>query len=249
MLEIFDNNKPAEVFNFLENTLVYDDAVKIFDAYKDDLREKENGFWLKDKSATVQERELAIALGFVIRCNDIFITNDIKRNNDWLFVIQNRPNEYIRRYVYQCTADPSLRRSGMATLMPQIYTANIRNHHNVFGRPALCQDNCPVTVRRYIKESEISYYQNLGFEVHEAVEVVGGYKYYFFDTGHFGIHIHNPAQYWNSSLGCVILANDNDYKNEFKPLLNEAKTVQSTKIPIAVFQKDRFQEIYSSLIS
>jgi hypothetical protein len=37
--------------------------------------------------------------------------------------------------------------------------------------------------------------------------------------------VHDTGGFWNSSLGCIILASSKLYQNEFKPLLLRAKDV------------------------
>jgi len=148
----------------------------------------------------------------VIRCNDIYITNDLKRNNDWLILIYNN-----LRYIYECTADPKYRKNKIANICEQVYFGNIRNHRGIYNRLAICQDNSDVYVRRYT-----------------------GNKWYE-EHGKFGINIHNPAGFFNSSLGCVILANESRYINSFRPLLREVKK-KTNHIPVAVFNLKEFEK-------
>lgn len=140
----------------------------------------------------------------VIRCNDIYVTNDMERNNDWMIL-------FFRglKYIFEVTADPKYRKNKIANICEQVYYGNIRNHRGIYNRDAICQDNCKVWVRRYKNDK---WYEELG---------------------HFGINIHNSAGFFNSSLGCVILADEKRYTQVFRPLLREAKTI-SNKIPVAV---------------
>jgi len=140
----------------------------------------------------------------VIRCNDIYVTNDMERNNDWLILFFEG-----KEYIFQCTADPKYRRNKIANICEQVYFGNIRSHNFVFGRDAICQDNCKVFVRRYIN------------------------KEWYEESGYFHINIHNANGFFNSSLGCVILADEKRFISTFRPLLREAKKV-SNKIPVAV---------------
>ena len=140
----------------------------------------------------------------VIRCNDIYITNDMKRNNDWMILFFEG-----KKYIFQCTADPKYRKNKIANICEQVYYGNIRNHRGIYNRLAICQDNCKVFVRRYINNK------------------------WFEEQGHFGINIHNSNGLFNSSLGCVILADESRYINSFRPLLREVKK-KTNHIPVAV---------------
>lgn len=156
---------------------------------------------------------------FIIRCNPIYVTNDIKRNNDWMFIIQNpgKLNSSHKKYTFQVTIDPKIRKYGIANSLPQQYLGNIRNHRWIPGRPAICQDNHKVWVRRYNK--------------------TGFYE----EAGYFGINIHNNAGLFNSSLGCTILANENSYTQTFKPLLNSLKKLNFTnEVPVTIMQDETF---------
>jgi len=150
----------------------------------------------------------------VIRCNEVYITNDLKRNNDFLIICENKIDT-VTTYVFNCTADPKYRRSKIANFMPQVYFANIRNHRQIPGRICLAQDLCKVWVKRFqgVKNWE--------------------------DHGNFGINIHNSAGFFNSSLGCVILASEDDFIKEFRPLLKRCK--YKSKIPAAVMQLEHFE--------
>jgi hypothetical protein len=159
---------------------------------------------------------------FIIRCNPIYVTNDINRNNDWMFIIQNpgRLNPSHKKYIFQVTVDPKIKKNGIANSLPQQYLGNIRNHRWIPGRPAICQDNHKVWVRRYNK---------MGF---------------YEEAGYFGINIHNNAGLFNSSLGCTILASENSYSQTFKPLLNSLKKLGIiNKIPVTIMQDETFIDL------
>lgn len=164
---------------------------------------------------------------FVIRMNSIYVTNDMKRNNDWMFIYQNEipGKQKSYNYVFQVTADPKTRKYRIANILPQIYGGNIRNHRWIFGRLAICQDNYKVWVRRFDKNE----------------------KDFVDEKGFFGINIHDNAGMFNSSLGCVILANQSSYSNMFFPLLKEIKSIQKI-IPVCVFQDNIFLNLYNNLI-
>ena len=130
-----------------------------------------------------------------------------------MIVLENRPGDNFRRYVFNCTADPKYKKTRIANICEQIYFGNIRNHRQVAGRDAICQDLCEVYVRRYEGGS------------------------WFEEKGFFGINIHNPAGAYNSSLGCVIISTDDDYLSEFRPLL---RRVNKKNIPVAIIRDNKF---------
>ena len=192
--------------------LRYNQYKFLFEKYVAELKHTE---YLRNESIAWSDAEGTINV-FVIRCNDMYITNDIQRNNDWLVVIENRPEDSFRRYIFKCTADPKYRRNKIANLVEQIYYGNVRNHRWIPGRDAICQDNNEIYVRRY-----------------ENGE-------WFEEKGHFGINIHNSAGFFNTSLGCVVLASEDSYLNEFRPLL---RRVQKINIPVAVLRDTKFEEL------
>ena len=202
--------EPREIFSksYFED-LKYSEYKNIFKKYLSDLKGTK---WLRDKDIKWIDNEGTINV-IVIRCNDYYITNDMKRNNDWMIVIENRPDDNFRRYVFNCTADPKSKKRHRANLCEQIYFGNIRNHRNIAGRDAICQDFCEVYVRRYEGGS------------------------WFEEKGHFGINIHNPGNNYNSSLGCVIISTDDDYFSEFRPLL---RRVERRNNPVAIIRDNKF---------
>lgn len=153
---------------------------------------------------------------FIIRMNNIGIMNDQKRNNDFLIMIHNA-TDGIYKYVFEVTADPKTKKTGIASIIPQVYIGNIRNHKWIFGRTAVCQDNHPVWVWRWGLNKE--------------------------EKGFFGINIHDNGGFFNSSLGCTIFADNKAYKENFKKILDEVKNTEfKNNIPVAVFQEKDFIE-------
>lgn len=153
---------------------------------------------------------------FIIRMNKLGVMNDQKRNNDYMVMVYNA-YDGIEKYVFDVTADPKTKRGGIASILPQVYKGNIRNHRWIFGRTAVCQDNHPVWVWRY------------GTNVTEK--------------GFFGINIHDNGGAWNSSLGCTILADSDSYKENFKRVLDIVKKGEfANNIPVAVFEEKDFEK-------
>ena len=141
-----------------------------------------------------------------IRNNDENSFNDSIRNNDKLVIIENRPNDSYRLYEYTVTSDPSVKKPAIAHLCEGAYDSYaVRPHRWIAGRTALCQDAGEVRVFRTNSQGKLMYYE----------------------WGYFGINVHDTGGLWNSSLGCIILADLNLYKNEFKPLLLRAKQVHT----------------------
>ena len=137
-----------------------------------------------------------------IRNNDENSFNDQMRNNDKLVIIENRPNDSYRLYEYEVTSDPSTKKPGIAHLCEGAYNSYVvRPHRWIAGRTALCQDAGEVRVFRTNSAGKLMYYE----------------------WGWFGINVHDTGGFWNSSLGCVILADSNQYQQEYKPLLLRAK--------------------------
>jgi|SRR5574343_72548 hypothetical protein len=155
----------------------------------------------------------------IIRCNKPYTGNDTLRNNDYLIIVKNNGDSY-EQFVYNCTADPKTMRLGIATLLEQCYVGNIRNHHYTPNRPAICQDFCRVWVGRYDGKN--------------------GYEQF----GYFTMHIHNPAGFFNSSLGCTILSTDDSYISTFRPLLKKLIAEGYTRnIPVFVMQEETFNNL------
>ena len=156
----------------------------------------------------------------VIRCNDIYVTNEMKRNNDWMILFHKG-----LKYIFQCTADPKQRKNRIANLCEQVYFGNIRPHKWIRWRTCIAQDKCKLWVHRFTNRTD-----------------------FYNDFGHFGINIHNPAKYFNSSLGCVILAYEKRYTDVFKPLLLSVEN--KNNIPVAVMNiswLERKAEAYNGI--
>lgn len=162
---------------------------------------------------------------FTIRNNDVYMTNDMIYDNDYVIVTQNgsiEKNSSIT--ILRATADPKMRRQNIANLVQQQWYGNIRPHHWMAGRLAVCQDNDKVWVRRYQTITQ-----------------------YIEEYGNFTINIHNKNGLSNSSLGCTILASDESYKKLFLPTLKEVQSIQK-KIPCSLLQIEMFNELYKEII-
>jgi len=156
----------------------------------------------------------------VVRNNELYVTNDMKRNNDFLVVIENKLETYTK-YVFECTADPKMRKDNIANLLSQSYVGNIRNHKWIFGRICIAQDNSNIWVGRFTRG-------------------IKDYKEY---RGKFGINIHDNGGFFNSSLGCVVLAKQTDFYEEFSPLLKRVKAIAEFRdfIPVIVIGYKLFE--------
>lgn len=188
--------------------IVYTEYESLFEKYR---KEQNSPISLQTANGSIN--------AFVIRCNNMYITNDMERNNDFLVVLRYNPDN-VDKYAFKVTADPCTRRYNIANLCEQIYAGNIRNHRWIAGRIAICQDLYPVKVRRYQNSSR-----------------------YYEETGFFGINIHDNGGFWNSSLGCVILESEDEYKESYKPLLKSA--ANKNYVPVAVIRDKEFKHLLS----
>ena len=193
--------------------ITYTQYEKIFDKYS-----KSSGLINPHKVA--MRKGLNEVDAFVIRCNEMYVTNDIIRNNDYLVLLQYLMDS-ISKYVFKVTADPSIRRYNIANLCEQIYYGNIRNHRWIAGRICIAQDKCPVRVRRYSDS-----------------------RHYIEEVGYFGINIHDNGGLWNSSLGCVILESKDSYNNFLKPLLKSA--ANKNYVPVTVIRDKDFLNLMNA---
>ena len=168
----------------------------------------------------------------LIRCNPIYVTNDMQPYDDWMVVANQDKIE-----VFEMTVDPKTRRKGIANLMPQVYYGNIRPHNWVDWRLAVCQDFCKLWVRRFdTKQSTL--YQKYCDENN---------LWYYDDFGLHHINIHGAWWKWsmkympewiNTSLGCAIHKNEKVYRNVFVPILKSVSKDKINYIPVFVIQLD-----------
>jgi hypothetical protein len=156
-------------------------------------------------------------MAFVIRCNDGISFNDELPNNDLLVIVEYVSEDNTNIYTFNVTADPKSKKANIAHLLEQVYVGNVRPHRWIAGRLAICSDN-GCWFRR--------------------TDTVGRDGDFTFDK--IGINIHDTGGFWNSSLGCVILESDDEYKNVFKPLLR--RVINKNSIPVAVINQRYFKE-------
>jgi len=170
-----------------------------------------------DKIKEILFKKNAIMV-FVIRCNERISFNDIERNNDLLVIAEYISEDNFNVYTFNVTADPKSQNPNIAHLIEQIYTGNIRPHRWIAGRQAICSDK-GCWYRRTDKKGSA----------------------YDPKFGQIGINIHDTGGYFNSSLGCVILESDSEYKNVFKPLLKRCSNPNN--IPCLIVNEDYFKDI------
>jgi len=156
-------------------------------------------------------------LVFVIRCNERISFNDKERNNDLLVIAEYISEDNFNVYTFNVTADPKSQKPNIAHLIEQVYTGNIRPHRWIAGRLAICSDKGCWYKRTDSKGNP-----------------------YDAKFGQIGLNIHDTGGYFNSSLGCVILESDSEYKNVFKPLLKRCSNASA--IPVMVVNGDYFKE-------
>ena len=160
-----------------------------------------------------------------IQCNEVGIANDVLRNNDWMItVVDGKIVE-----IYKITTDPKTKRSGMAFIVPQITRRHVGYHRWNLNRIALRQDqgsdfDYTTWVRRF-------YYKNGKWTWTEQ-------------KGFYTIHTHDTGGFWNSSLGCAVIANDSTYRNYFKPALKDLKARKLDRnIPLYIINYKEFIEL------
>lgn len=170
-----------------------------------------------------------------IRFNDLFVTNNILRNNDWMVTVEGNT----KVEAYRVTVDPKIRRNRIFNVRSQITLRHIGYHHWNRNRICLRQDysreyDYRTWGRRYIKRNGIwTWYDVLG---------------------NCTIHTHDNGGFWNSSLGCTIIANMSTYKKYFKPALIRVKEGgQGHYIPMAIIPYEKangvigFDEIFKKV--
>lgn len=163
---------------------------------------------------------------FVIRRNKSNSFNDedvdgdgkIDWNNDLLVIYEHVSEDNANIYTFDVTADPKSNKANIAHLCEQIYRGNIGLHRGILGRVCIRSDR-----------------GTWNFRTNTLKKIVTSF------FGLIGINIHDTGGFWNTSLGCVILASMDDYKNVFKPLLKRAKN--QNNIPVYVINQYFLQSV------
>jgi len=160
-----------------------------------------------------------------VRSNPEIAFNDQSTfNDDMLLIYENTSTGGVRLYSLPCTMDPKARKKSIAHLLKGIYASyRVRPHRWILGRDALCQDVNKVNIARTdIKGNVIKK-----------------------ETDFFGINIHDSGGYRNSSLGCTILASNDDYKYKFRPLILRLKQPVITYL---VTDLEDINQVLSSIV-
>lgn len=192
-----------KIINILKN-FKYSDYKKLFENYKD---------WLVDDKvaqSTGFPNSLDEIAVFVFRDNDSIDFNNIRRNNDLLVVLQIVDSIHsIKDEFIPCTADPYGQKEGIAHLCEQIYRGNVGLHRGIASRYCIRSD--------FDFGTWINRTDSKGKVIDKNIS-----KNFTSYCGHFGINIHDSANLYNSSLGCVIIPSKNDYQIFRKMLLSAA---------------------------
>src|SRR5690606_15523272 len=191
-------------FNYL-NTLSVDTCKRLFNDYKESLlSESKTAKYVVDKTITWNNSPGALNV-IQIRCNELFVANDKKFNNDWMITVENPSGE--NKYgnpkleVYSVTVDPKIQRNNMAFVMEQITRRHIGYHKWNPARIALRQDQGSLNYRTWVARQTKKNGKWINRE----------------ELGFFTIHTHDNGGFSNSSLGCTILSSLDTYKKYFKP--------------------------------
>jgi len=145
-----------------------------------------------------------------IRCNDERDFN-FGKYNDYLVMIMNRPNDEFRMNILKVTVDPGIPNQpgekNRAHLCQGVWNSYVVRPHRWKSRTfpkigfqprwALCQDKDEVEVVR----------------TDSTGKVVGN------ERGQFGINIHDTGGFRDSSIGCTVVQDDNDYVDTYLPYI------------------------------
>lgn len=163
---------------------------------------------------------------FIFRCNQPIDFNNIRRNNDLLIIVQRKLLGF-KVYSMVCTADPYGPKDHIAHLSAQIYRANRGLHRGIPGRICLRSDfGFGTWIQRTDSEGDV-------------IDINPASDKFTSAPGHFGINIHDTGGYYNSSLGCVIIAYNQDYL-VFKSILENASN--PSNVPVCVFDMEDLPE-------
>lgn len=189
-----------------------------FDLYKQLLLGYINNYLEDDRvTCSIPDFKKNGIIVFVIRCNERISFNDEIRNNDLLVIAEYISEDNFNVYTFNVTADPKSQSPNIAHLIEQVYTGNIGLHRSILGRVCIRSDK-----GTWYKRTD-----SKGNAYKEKFEQIG-------------LNIHDNGGFFNSSLGCVILENSNEYKNVFKPLLSRVSN--RNNVPVAVMNIDYFTD-------
>ena len=178
-------------------------------------------------------------LVIAVRCNETISFNNDIRNNDFVLLMQLADHDRgIKTYFFDCTTDPCGRKDKIAHLCEQIYNGNIGFHHADPARICIRSDfGFGTWVNRTDGNGDVIDLNTDGRFTSEP--------------GHFGINIHNNNGFYNSSLGCIILSNETEYKTAFKPVLEDCRDLPLTNqkhIPVMVINAADFEDILATSV-
>lgn len=195
------------------------------------LYEKYSNWLISDKvekSVIFPEKNGAIFV-FEFRCNEEISFNNELRNNDLLVVVQIKDGELsITDYMFDVTTDPKSKVNGIAHTCEQIYRGNIGAHRGDSNRPCIRSDyGFGTWYNRTDSKGEVK-----DLNPSENFTSV---------SGHIGINIHNANGAYNSSLGCTILSNENEYQNVFRKVITSCSN--KNNIPVALINANDLTDI------
>lgn len=190
----------------LKENYRWQDYIRLLANYKQWLKDEKLAERISSDYLPSLENELA---GFVFRFNADESYNDVLPNNDLKVLamrIKDSDGDWgVRDEMFNVTADPKTKRTGIAHFLPQVYRGNIGNHRAILGR--VC-----------IRSDRGCWYFRTGQDVPQF--------------GMIGLNWHNSAGLFNTSLGCVINEDENRWKLVEKPMLNAVSNRQN--VPAAI---------------
>lgn len=213
----------------LLNSLRAEDYKFYFNKYKELLLSNpDTAKYVVDKTIEWQEFGYNV---IQIRCNDLFVTNDIQAYNDWMVTIDYSEKVEGVVEVYAVTVDPKVRRDEIFNVLEQITRRHVGYHKWSLSRIALRQDSGKLDYRTW----GARFTRKAGQWIKREV------------LGFFTIHTHDNGGFGNSSLGCTILKSLDTYKRYFKPALTRLKKLGLDKnIPMAIMRDKTFEDLLGS---
>lgn len=201
----------SDIRNILDNFIYYDYR-KLFNTHL--LWAKENNRVTGDPKWFDEPFTLNV-IG--IRCNSEADFN-FGKYNDFLILILNKPDDRYDQAIIPVTVDPNRNKDGIAHLRQGVWNSYVIRPHKWESRTfsevgtiyrwAICQDK----------------------DVVEVIRTDGKGNIIKADRGMFGINIHDSGGYYDSSLGCTVIKNDNHYLKLFLPYIYDLKLKK--KVPL-----------------